>query len=346
MAVPRFETIEIDGLILRPVVADDVEALWRRRNDPSIAEFQNWALPYPLEKAQELIDEMVAYDATPPSNGWFQMSVDDLATGNTIGDLALGLSFDGRCAELGWTIDAAASGRGVATRSAAALSAWLFDTVGVTRVQAMMHPENLASVRVAERLGMVFEGHTRNSYWVGDENSDDWIFAMTPEDWRSWVGRARIAADVVKLVEITPSNLGKVEQLATHRSQERFVATMAASFADALVPGPATGTPAVPWFRAIEADGDVVGFVMTIEPSNERPVPTLLRLLIDRMHQRRGVGGAAVDLIIERAKSQGAPALEVSWVEGPGSPADFYRSRGFEPTGQVDDGETVGRLTL
>lgn len=345
MAVPRFEPIEIDGLIVRPTTVGDVESLWRRRNDPATAEFQNWTLPYPREKAQELLDEMVAFDATPPPNGWFQMMIDETETGNTLGDLALGLSFDGRSAELGWSIDASARGRGIATRTAAALSAWLFDTVGVTRVQAMMHPDNSASVRVAERLGMVFEGHTRNSYWVGDENSDDWIFAMTPEDWRAWAGR-RGAAAAVSLVEVTPTNLSSVERLATHHSQRRFVAPMAASLADALVPGPASGTPAVPWFRAIEADGDIVGFVMTIEPSNERPVPTLLRLLIDRMHQRRGAGGAAVDLIIERAKSQGAPAVEVSWVEGPGSPADFYRARGFEPTGEVDDGETVALLTF
>lgn len=346
MAVPRFEPIETDGLIIRPVAATDVDALWQRRNDPSTAEFQHWTLPYTQEQAQEMIDEMVALDAMPPPNSWFQMSVDAADTGKTIGELALGMSFDGRSAELGWTIDAEARGRGVATKTAGALSSWLFDTVGVTRIQAKMDPQNLASVRVAEHLGMVFEGQTRNSYWVGDENSDDWIFAMTPEDRIAWTGRSGRRSEAVSLIEITSSNLERVERLATHRSQQRFVSPMAGSFADALVAGSAEGTPVVPWYRAIEADGDIVGFVMIIEPSAERPIPTLLRLLIDRLHQRRGAGGVAVDLVIERVRSLGAPALEVSWVEGPGSPADFYRARGFEPTGDVDDGEIIARLTF
>ena len=226
------------------------------------------------------------------------------------------------------------------------LAAWLFESVGVSRVAAMTHPDNSASVRVAERIGMVFEGHTRNSYWVGDENSDDWIFAMTRDDWMAWIGRSTTAPGSVALIEVTPSNLGRVDELATHRSQQRFVSPMAASFADALVPAPHHGHRVVPWYRAIEADGEIVGFVMATEPTPELPVPYLWRLLIDRLHQRRGIGGRVVDLLIERVRSLGAEALDVSWGEGPGSPAAFYLARRFEPTGEIDDGEIVARRAL
>ncbi len=326
--------------------ADDVDALWTRRNDASTAVFQTWTLPYPRAKAQELIDENVSYGDTPPSDGWMQLAIDDAETGATIGDLALGLTFAGRCGEIGWTIDAAHRGRGIAQEAATALTRWLFDTVGLSRVQAMMHPDNLASVRVAEQLGMVFEGHTRNSFWVGDDNSDDWILAMTADDWSAWIARRVDRPAEVALIEITESNLRRVFRLSTHRSQERFVAPMTSSLADALVPGTHDGHDVVPWYRAIEADGDIVGFVMTAEPTAGEPVPYLWRLLIDRMHQRRGIGSMALDLVVDRARSMGAPALDVSWVEGRGSPAAFYLARGFEPTGEIDDGETVARLDL
>ena len=320
--------------------------MWRRRNDPSTAEFQNWTLPYPREAAQELIDTMVGFDAVPPANGWLQLSIDDATTGEPIGDLALGLAFDGRSAELGWSVDASERGRGVATEASAALAAWLFESVGVTRVSAQMHPDNLASIRIAERLGMVFEGHTRNSYWVGDENSDDWIFGMTLDDWRAWVGRSSAAPKTVDFVEITRANLVEVERMATHRSQQRFVATVPQSFADALVPKIRDGQPVASWYRAIEADGELVGFVMTTEPTPKDSGYYLRRLLVDRMHQRRGIGGQVLDLLIERARSLGADAVQLSWVDGPGSPAALYRGRGFEPTGAIEDGETVARLEL
>jgi GNAT superfamily N-acetyltransferase len=80
--------------------------------------------------------------------------------------------------------------------------------------------------------------------------------------------------------------------------------------------------------------------------SAERPVPYLARLLIDRLHQRRGVGGRVLDLLIDHVRSLGADTLQLSWVEGPGSPAPFYLARGFEPTGEIDDGEIVARLDL
>lgn len=35
-----------------------------------------------------------------------------------------------------------------------------------------------------------------------------------------------------------------------------------------------------------------------------------------------------------------------SWVPAPGGPEPFYRGLGFEPTGEVDDGEVIGRLAL
>ena len=346
MPVPRFTPIRTDRLVIRPMEPTDVDAVWHRRNDPTTAEFQNWSVPYERERAEELVRGMVELDGIPPSDGWFEMAVDDADTGDALGDLALHLTFDGRCAELGYTVAAEARGRGVATEAAAALARWVLETVGVTRVAAMMHPDNLASIRVAEQIGMVYEGHTHNSFWVGDVNSDDWYYGMTPESWREWVDRPRGRPQRVSLVEVTPENLRSVERLATHRSQRRFASTVAESFADALVPEPYLGHPVVPWFRAIEADGDLVGFLMMAARTEHHPTPYLWRLLVDRLHQRRGIGSAALELAIERARDDGSSAIETSWAPGAGSPEPLYLGRGFEPTGEIEDGEIVGRLVL
>lgn len=291
------------------------------------------------------VEEMVSLDGVPSRDGWTQLAVDDAATGDTVGGLALGLSYAGRSAELGWRTNERSRNIGVATEAATALAAWLFDVVGVTRIESRMHPDNRASARVAERVGMVFEGRARNSNWVGDDNTDELIFAMTPDDHAVWIGRGGRVADV-HLVEITSENLDDVEKLRTHRSQERFVATVAGSFADAVVVGERDARAVVPWLRAIEADGAIIGFVMCSEPTTQRPDLYLWRLLVDRLHQGRGAGGRTVDLVIEHARSLGANSVHVSWVDGPGSPAGLYLGRGFLPTGEIDDGEVVARLEL
>jgi len=102
----------------------------------------------------------------------------------------------------------------------------------------------------------------------------------------------------------------------------------------------------VPWMRAIEADGVIVGFLMLALATPQHPEPFLWRLLIDRMHQRRGIASRVLQLVAAEMRSLGDATLLVSWSEGKGSPRPFYLAHGFVPTGRVVEGETEARLTL
>ncbi|MFN3257173.1 MAG: GNAT family N-acetyltransferase [Ilumatobacter sp.] len=343
--MPAFETITTERLVIRPTTFADAEALWERRNDPEAARYQNWTLPFPRERADAMCRAAESVDG-PENDTWWMAAVCDRATGDVIGDLALQLTFDERSAEIGYTFARRVWGRGSATEAADALVGWLFDSVGVSRVHAQTHPENLASVVVLERIGLRFEGHTRNSYWVGDEMSDDWIFGMTAHDRSVWTSRPRTPPARVELVEITSQISREVERLETHKSQERLVAPMSGSFADALFPGQHHGAQVVPWLRAVVADDAVVGFVMVARTDDTHHAPYLWRLLIDRLHQRRGIGSRVLDLVAEQARAWGADRVEVSWVPGPGSPAPLYLRHGFVPTGEVEDGEVVASLAV
>ena len=114
---------------------------------------------------------------------------------------------------------------------------------------------------------------------------------------------------------------------------------MLGNFRDVVAPPQRDGAPTTLWHRAIEADGRIVGFILASEITAPHDNPTVLRILIDRMHQRRGVGAAALDLFEQRCKAQGAAAIEASWAEGPGSPARMFLARGYRPSGRVVDGE-------
>jgi len=80
---------------------------------------------------------------------------------------------------------------------------------------------------------------------------------------------------MAELVPLTAENRRAVGDLATHKSQERFVTPMAGSFRDALVPPSRDGATVVPWYRAIEADGDIVGFVLASEMTDHHVNPLL-----------------------------------------------------------------------
>jgi GNAT superfamily N-acetyltransferase len=86
--------------------------------------------------------------------------------------------------------------------------------------------------------------------------------------------------------------------------------------------------------------------VMLALSSDHHPEPYLWRLLIDRLHQRRGIGDRVLDLIADECRAMGDTALLTSWVEGKGSPRPVYERHGFLPTGNIHDGETEARWAL
>ncbi len=143
---------------------------------------------------------------------------------------------------------------------------------------------------------------------------------------------------VVTLVEITGADVRSWCSLAVSPEQTQFVASVPISIAQAHFAPEA-------WFRGIAAAGEPAGFVMlSVKP--EVPEYYLWRFLIDHRQQGRGIGAAALQLVIAHVRGLGATELTLSYNPGEGSPEPFYRKLGFTPTGVIEDGEVVMRLAL
>jgi diamine N-acetyltransferase len=149
----------------------------------------------------------------------------------------------------------------------------------------------------------------------------------------------------VTLREITDRNRPAVTALQLGPGQDLFVPSVQESLDEA------AATPqANPWYRAIYAGEDPVGFVML--SWNVTPSPGILgpwflwRLLIDERHQKRGYGSAALTQVVEVVRAAGGRELLSSFQAGPGEPWPFYEQFGFVRTGAFEDGEAVIRLDL
>lgn len=151
----------------------------------------------------------------------------------------------------------------------------------------------------------------------------------------------------VSLREVTEDNASAVRALRTAPGQERFVSSVAESLAEA-----DEHPQAKPWFRAVYARDEPVGFVMLswdVEPDPPEIIGPwfLWKLLIDQRHQGRGYGRKVVRQVVQLVRAQGAVELFTSCVPGEGGPEGFYAKLGFTPTGQVDPtGEVVLRRVL
>jgi ribosomal-protein-alanine N-acetyltransferase len=87
-----------------------------------------------------------------------------------------------RSGHLGYWIDSAVAGRGVASLAVALVCDHAFGPVGLHRLQADIRPENRSSRRLVERLGFRPEGLFRSYLNIGG-------------DWRDHIGYALLAEE-------------------------------------------------------------------------------------------------------------------------------------------------------
>jgi RimJ/RimL family protein N-acetyltransferase len=329
-------------LTLRTLTPADLPVIVGYRNDPEVARHQDWDLPVTADQVRAKL--LATQPAAPEPGRWMQVGVEH--AGELAGDVAVGLDTDGRQATIGYSLRADRHGLGIGREAVSALVDALIDGIGVHRIRATVDPRNVRSAHLLEQLGFRHEGRSTSAAFVRGTWEDDDLYALLAEDRDAWRARPVHPPDDVALAPVDAANAGTAVRLATHRTQERFVATMAASFWHALFPESVDGVPLVPWMRLVTADGEPAGFVMLADVTSTVPEPYLWRLLIDRRHQRRGIGARVVGLLATHLRAQGHDVLKTSWVEGPGGPEPFYRGLGFVPTGEIDDGETVAALTL
>jgi RimJ/RimL family protein N-acetyltransferase len=88
-------------------------------------------------------------------------------------------------AEIGYVFHPDHRGQGFATEAVGALLDIAFGTYRLHRVTARIDARNLASLRLAERVGMRQEAHLVENEWIKGAWSDEIDFAMLQREWLS-----------------------------------------------------------------------------------------------------------------------------------------------------------------
>lgn len=148
----------------------------------------------------------------------------------------------------------------------------------------------------------------------------------------------------MRLVEIDRDNVGAAVKVEVAPDQQKFVAPVVNSLAEAF----AHGSPPA-WPRLIMDGDEAVGFVMAaFDPESEIDFfrAGVWRLNIAAGQQGKGYGRFAVEQVAEEARRRGFDRITVLWETGDGGPEQFYLKLGFVPTGQVFHGEVVAELAL
>jgi RimJ/RimL family protein N-acetyltransferase len=170
--------LETERLLLRALRAGDARIIHGYRNDPEVARYQDWTLPFSLAMAEQLVYEQALIEG-PIRGDWIQLGVEH--QGELVGDMAVGLDRAGTVATIGYTLRTDRQGRGFATEAAGALIDALFAR-GVGRVVATIDPLNVRSARLLERLGFHYERRAIGAALVRGTWVDDDLYAVSSDE--------------------------------------------------------------------------------------------------------------------------------------------------------------------
>ena len=180
-----FTALRTARLVLRRFTAADLPAFVAYRSDPEIARYQGWEAPYPVERAQRMLAELALEHPDTPGR-WFQFAVALAATDELLGDCGAFVPLDQPCqAEVGFTFAAAHQGRGYATEAVRRLLDYLFLDRAKHRVVASCDDRNARSAALLRRVGMRREGVLRQGVWAKGEWTDEELYAVLAQEWRS-----------------------------------------------------------------------------------------------------------------------------------------------------------------
>ena len=154
------QTIETERLILRKVELKDAEDLCALLNDEKVQKFLA-GIPenYTLEMAIDYINNQLSKNYL--KKNFYDWGIEDKKTHKFIGRICV-YKFDDyrRMANLVWYIIPTVRGKGYMTEAGKAVVKFLQNT-GFDRIEAFADVENIASIKVMEKIGMQYEGTLR-----------------------------------------------------------------------------------------------------------------------------------------------------------------------------------------
>jgi len=169
--------LETPRLLLRVPRLDDLDPWAALMADAEAARFIGGVMP----RAMTWRSLMVMIGAWH-AHGFAMFSVIEKESGRWIGRLGPWQPEGWPGQEIGWALVRDSWGRGYATEGAIAATNWAFEHLGWTDVIHAIAPENVASQRVAERLGSRNRGPGRLPAPFDHAAIDLW--GQTRDEWR------------------------------------------------------------------------------------------------------------------------------------------------------------------
>ena len=178
-ALPDLRTDHLELSVLSLEDAADVAEMF---SDPEVTRFMGLDTMTEPAQGEAAIEEVLSAHAGHRAMRWGIRLRQSPRLVGTVG--FLNVSDQHRRAELGYDLGRPYWGVGLVREATAAAISYGFGTVGLHRVEADVHPDNHASIRVLERLGFRYEGMLRDYLFLKDQFQSIRRYGLLREDFR------------------------------------------------------------------------------------------------------------------------------------------------------------------
>jgi len=166
------KTLETDRLEIRKLELDDAGFMLDLLNQPSFHQFIGDRGVRTLEEARTYIEDraFAAYE----KNGFGPFAVVLKTDGRVIGIVSVLDRDELDHVDIGFAFLPDSWQQGFATEATSAVMDFAFQDLGLEKIIAITQPDNIASIKTLDKMGLSFAGMTR----LGDEDIDLLLYAI------------------------------------------------------------------------------------------------------------------------------------------------------------------------
>lgn len=173
------------GVTIRPGVAADHAPVYAavRESIVSVGRWMSWCHPdYSMRDAE---DWFARCEKNWEGGADREFCIFDARSGEALGCVGINqINRLNNFANLGYWVRAGRTGRGIASTAARLAAQFAFRELGLNRIEVVAQVDNLASRRVAEKIGCTFECVARARLLYRNEPCDAAVYSLLPGDVR------------------------------------------------------------------------------------------------------------------------------------------------------------------
>ena len=176
------KTIETDRLILRAFELSDIPAAYNNwTSDNKVTEFLRWPAHSDISVTERVIRDWIEQSRKPD---FYQWAIVLKEIGEPVGTISvvdqnekLGIVHIGYCIGSRWWH------QGITSEAFQAIITFLFNEVGVNRIESQHDPDNPHSGEVMKKCGLKYEGTLRQADYSNKGIVDAAVYSVLKSEW-------------------------------------------------------------------------------------------------------------------------------------------------------------------